>query len=116
MIGLEDDVGAKEQKSPRTIPRCDALRQGTQKEKHVGGEVKMMGSELAKLRCGAWGSGRYCIYTFRAGLSLERVTGEGEVVQERYGGCAGAKAPVIPEERGRGEGWGCKGGRRKIVR
>lgn len=56
LIGLEDSVGAKEQKSPGTICRCDALRQGTQEEKQVGGEIKMTGSEMVKSNWGAWGS------------------------------------------------------------
>lgn len=121
LVGLEEYVGAKEQKSSGTIPRCDALRQGTQKEKHVGGEIKMMGSESAKLRCGAWGSPSGDVtevlhLLVQVGLSLQKVTGVGEVVQEGYGECAGARAPVIPEERGGGEGRGCKGERWKIVR
>lgn len=48
-------VGPKEKKSPGTISRGDALRLGTQKEKQVGGEIRMMGSELVKLSWGAWG-------------------------------------------------------------
>lgn len=56
LIGLEDSVGAKEQKSPGTISRCDAPRQGTQEEKQVRGEIKMMGSEMVRLNWGTWGS------------------------------------------------------------
>lgn len=44
-------MGAKEQKPPGTISRCDA-----QKETQVGGEINMRGSELGKLRWGTWGS------------------------------------------------------------
>lgn len=56
LIGLEDSMGAKEQKLPGTISRCDALRPGTQEEKQVGGEIQMMGSEMVKLNWGTWGS------------------------------------------------------------
>lgn len=39
----------------------------------------------------------------QGGAQLGEGNRVGEVVQEAYGGCAGAKAPVIPKERGRGE-------------
>lgn len=47
----------------------------------------------------------------QGGAQLGEGNRVGEVVQEANGGCAGAKAPVIPKERGRGEGRGCKGGK-----
>ena len=47
--------GQRQQKSHGTISRCDALGQGAQKEKQVGGESRRMSPEWVEFSWGAWG-------------------------------------------------------------